>query len=216
MEDDDEDENQYTTCKVVILGEAGVGKTSIISRYVTNQFFPVVISTTGASYSTKLLKIDNDNKIKFQIWDTAGQERFRSLAKIFYQNAVAVVLVYDITVRETFEQLKEYWIKEIEENAPSDIILAIAANKSDNYQNELVDVNEGKDLARNLNAIFKSTSALNSKGIDELFLSIGQKFLDPSYVVNISTSLPKSESMNNSKILKAPKKIKEKKKCCAA
>ena len=173
-------------------------------------------STTGASYSTKLLKIDNDNKIKFQIWDTAGQERFRSLAKIFYQNAVAVVLVYDITVRETFEQLKEYWIKEIEENAPSDIILAIAANKSDNYQNELVDVNEGKDLARNLNAIFKSTSALNSKGIDELFLSIGQKFLDPSYVVNISTSLPKSESMNNSKILKAPKKIKEKKKCCAA
>jgi len=211
---EDEDEDQYTTCKVVILGEPGVGKTSIISRYVTNQFFPVVISTTGASYSTKLLKIDNDNKIKFQIWDTAGQERFRSLAKIFYQNAVAVILVYDITVRETFEQLKEYWIKEIEENAPADIILAIAANKSDNYQNELVDVNEGKELARKLNAIFKSTSALNSQGIDELFLIIGQKFLDPSYAINISTSLPKSES-NNSKILKNPKKIKEKKRCCS-
>ena len=211
---EDEDEDQYTTCKVVILGEPGVGKTSIISRYVTNQFFPVVISTTGASYSTKLLKIDNDNKIKFQIWDTAGQERFRSLAKIFYQNAVAVILVYDITVRETFEQLKEYWIKEIEENAPADIILAIAANKSDNYQNELVDVNEGKELARKLNAIFKSTSALNSQGIDELFLIIGQKFLDPSYTINISTSLPKSES-NNSKILKNPKKIKEKKRCCS-
>jgi len=211
---EDEDEDQYTTCKVVILGEPGVGKTSIISRYVTNQFFPVVISTTGASYSTKLLKIDNDNKIKFQIWDTAGQERFRSLAKIFYQNAVAVILVYDITVRETFEQLKEYWIKEIEENAPADIILAIAANKSDNYQNELVDVNEGKELARKLNAIFKSTSALNSQGIDELFLIIGQKFLDPSYVINISTSLPKSES-NNSKLLKNPKKIKEKKRCCS-
>ena len=165
---EDEEEDQYTTCKVVILGEPGVGKTSIISRYVTNQFFPVVISTTGASYSTKLLKIDNDNKIKLQIWDTAGQERFRSLAKIFYQNAVAVILVYDITVRKTFEQLKEFWIKEIEENAPADIILAIAANKSDNYENELVDVNEGKELAKKLNAIFKSTSALNSNGIDEL------------------------------------------------
>ena len=215
MDDENEDESEYQTCKVVILGEPGVGKTSIISRYITNQFFPVVISTTGASYSTKLLKIEND-KIKFQIWDTAGQERFRSLAKIFYQNAVAVILVYDITIRETFEQLKEYWIKEIKENAPPDIILALAANKSDKYKDEQVDINEGKELARQLNAIFKSTSALSSKGIDELFLTIGKKFLDPSYAINISISIPKSESSNNSKILKKPNKKIEKKKCCAA
>ena len=215
MDDENEDESEYQTCKVVILGEPGVGKTSIISRYITNQFFPVVISTTGASYSTKLLKIEND-KIKFQIWDTAGQERFRSLAKIFYQNAVAVILVYDITIRDTFEQLKEYWIKEIKENAPPDIILALAANKSDKYKDEQVDINEGKELARQLNAIFKSTSALSSKGIDELFLTIGQKFLDPSYAINISISIPKSESSNNSKILKKPNKKIEKKKCCAA
>ena len=208
------EENEFSTCKVVILGEPGVGKTSIISRYVTNQFSPVVISTTGASYSTKILKIDDENSIKFQIWDTAGQERFRSLAKIFYQNAVAVILVYDITVRETFEQLQKYWIKEIEENAPTDIILALAANKSDMYENELVNLNEGKELARQLNAIFKSTSALNSKGIDDLFLSIGKKFLDPTYSVNISNCTEKSETRNNSKTLKIPKKAKEKKKCC--
>ena len=211
---EDGEENEFSTCKVVILGEPGVGKTSIISRYVTNQFSPVVISTTGASYSTKILKIDDENSIKFQIWDTAGQERFRSLAKIFYQNAVAVILVYDITVRETFEQLQKYWIKEIEENAPTDIILALAANKSDKYENELVDLNEGKELARQLNAIFKSTSALNSKGIDDLFLSIGKKFLDPTYSVNISNCTEKSETRNNSKTLKIPKKAKEKKKCC--
>jgi len=211
---EDGEENEFSTCKVVILGEPGVGKTSIISRYVTNQFSPVVISTTGASYSTKILKIDDENSIKFQIWDTAGQERFRSLAKIFYQNAVAVILVYDITVRETFEQLQKYWIKEIEENAPTDIILALAANKSDMYENELVDLHEGKELARQLNAIFKSTSALNSKGIDDLFLSIGKKFLDPTYSVNISNCTEKSETRNNSKTLKIPKKAKEKKKCC--
>jgi Ras-related protein Rab-5C len=211
---EDGEENEFSTCKVVILGEPGVGKTSIISRYVTNQFSPVVISTTGASYSTKILKIDDENSIKFQIWDTAGQERFRSLAKIFYQNAVAVILVYDITVRETFEQLQKYWIKEIEENAPTDIILALAANKSDMYENELVNLNEGKELARQLNAIFKSTSALNSKGIDDLFLSIGKKFLDPTYSVNISNCTEKSETRNNSKTLKIPKKAKEKKKCC--
>ena len=211
---EDGEENEFSTCKVVILGEPGVGKTSIISRYVTNQFSPVVISTTGASYSTKILKIDDENSIKFQIWDTAGQERFRSLAKIFYQNAVAVILVYDITVRETFEQLQKYWIKEIEENAPTDIILALAANKSDMYENELVDLHEGKELARQLNAIFKSTSALNSKGIDDLFLSIGKKFLDPTYTVNISNCTEKSETRNNSKTLKKKKKAKEKKKCC--
>ena len=211
---EDGEENEFSTCKVVILGEPGVGKTSIISRYVTNQFSPVVISTTGASYSTKILKIDDENSIKFQIWDTAGQERFRSLAKIFYQNAVAVILVYDITVRETFEQLQKYWIKEIEENAPTDIILALAANKSDMYENELVNLNEGKELARQLNAIFKSTSALNSKGIDDLFLSIGKKFLDPTYSVNISNCTEKSETRNNSKTLKIPKKATEKKKCC--
>ena len=211
---EDGEENEFSTCKVVILGEPGVGKTSIISRYVTNQFSPVVISTTGASYSTKILKIDDENSIKFQIWDTAGQERFRSLTKIFYQNAVAVILVYDITVRETFEQLQKYWIKEIEENAPTDIILALAANKSDMYENELVNLNEGKELARQLNAIFKSTSALNSKGIDDLFLSIGKKFLDPTYSVNISNCTEKSETRNNSKTLKIPKKAKEKKKCC--
>ena len=211
---EDGEENEFSTCKVVILGEPGVGKTSIISRYVTNQFSPVVISTTGASYSTKILKIDDENSIKFQIWDTAGQERFRSLAKIFYQNAVAVILVYDITVRETFEQLQKYWIKEIEENAPTDIILALAANKSDMYENELVDLHEGKELARQLNAIFKSTSALNSKGIDDLFLSIGKKFLDPTYTVNISNCTEKSETRKNSKTLTIPKKAKEKKKCC--
>ena len=126
MEDDSE--NEYTTCKVVLLGDAGVGKTSIISRYVGNTFSDVLMSTTGASFATKKLDIDSDKKIKFQIWDTAGQERFLSLAKIFYQNAAVAVLVYDITRRESFDKIKNFWIKEIKENAPSDIILALAGN----------------------------------------------------------------------------------------
>ena len=175
--EDDEDDNEYITCKVVMVGEPGVGKTSIISRYVLNQFSNVVISTTGASYATKIIELDKDNKIKFQIWDTAGQERFRSLAKIFYQNAAAVVLVYDITVRDTFEKLKEYWIKEIKDNAPSDIIIALAGNKSDNYEFEVVSLKEGKELAQEINAIFKSTSAMLSHGIEDLFKLIGEKFI---------------------------------------
>ena len=211
----DEEESDYVTCKVVLLGEAGVGKTSIISRYVSNTFSDVLMSTTGASFATKKIELDEEHKIKFQIWDTAGQERFRSLAKIFYQNAAVAVLVYDITRRESFEKLKEFWIKELKENAPSDIILAIAANKSDNYENELVSLKEGKDLSQEINAIFKSTSAMLSHGIDDLFKLIGEKFINPSLNTNEPTMNKKEmEFRKNIKIKNSKKEKAEKKGCC--
>jgi small GTP-binding protein len=213
MEDDAEID--YTTCKVVLLGEAGVGKTSIISRYVNNTFSDVLMSTTGASFAVKKLEIDPEHKIKFQIWDTAGQERFRSLAKIFYQNAAVAVLVYDITRRDSFQKLKDFWVKELKENAPSDIILAIAANKSDNYEFEVVSLKEGKELAQEINAIFKSTSAMLSHGIEDLFKLIGEKFINPSLYINEPTITKKEEEFRkNIKIKNAKKKKIEKKKCC--
>jgi small GTP-binding protein len=213
MEDDAEID--YTTCKVVLLGEAGVGKTSIISRYVNNTFSDVLMSTTGASFAIKKLEIDPEHKIKFQIWDTAGQERFRSLAKIFYQNAAVAVLVYDITRRDSFQKLKDFWVKELKENAPSDIILALAANKSDNYEFEVVSLKEGKELAQEINAIFKSTSAMLSHGIEDLFKLIGEKFINPSLYINEPTLTKKEEEFRkNIKIKNAKKQKAEKKKCC--
>ena len=213
MEDDAEID--YTTCKVVLLGEAGVGKTSIISRYVNNTFSDVLMSTTGASFAIKKLEIDPEHKIKFQIWDTAGQERFRSLAKIFYQNAAVAVLVYDITRRDSFQKLKDFWVKELKENAPSDIILAVAANKSDNYEFEVVSLKEGKELAQEINAIFKSTSAMLSHGIEDLFKLIDKKFINPSLYINEPTITKKEEEFRkNIKIKNAKKQKVEKKKCC--
>ena len=211
---DDDTDNEYTTCKVVLLGEAGVGKTSIISRYVSNTFSEVLMTTTGASFATKKVDIDDEHKIKFQIWDTAGQERFRSLAKIFYQNAAVAVLVYDITRRDSFDKLKNFWIKELKENAPSDIILAIAGNKSDDYENEVFSLKEGKDLAQEINAIFKSTSAMLSHGIDELFKCIGEKFINPSLNTNEETISKEENFRKNIKIKNTQKEKKEKKNCC--
>jgi len=212
---EDDAEIDYTTCKVVLLGEAGVGKTSIISRYVNNTFSDVLMSTTGASFAVKKLEIDPEHKIKFQIWDTAGQERFRSLAKIFYQNAAVAVLVYDITRRDSFQKLKDFWVKELKENAPSDIILAVAANKSDNYEFEVVSLKEGKELAQEINAIFKSTSAMLSHGIEDLFKLIGEKFINPSLYINEPTITKKEEEFRkNIKIKNAKKQKAEKKKCC--
>ena len=208
---DEEENDDFTVCKVVLLGETGVGKTSIISRYVHNNFSEVLMSTTGASFATKKLEIDSEHKIKFQIWDTAGQERFRSLAKIFYQNASVAVLVYDITRRDTFDKIKNFWIKEIKENAPSDIILALAGNKSDNYENEVVNLSEGKKLAKEIDAIFQSTSAMLSHGIDELFLSIGKKFMYPAGSFSESNLTKKEEEFRKGVKLKNQKKKKVKK-----
>ena len=206
------DESEYLTCKIVLLGEAGVGKTSIITRYTANTFSDVLMSTTGASFATKKIAINEENKVKLQLWDTAGQEKYRSLAKIFYQNAQAAIFVYDITRRDSFENLKSFWIKELKNNATNDLILALVGNKSDNYEIEEVSIQEGKDLAKKINAIFKSTSAKESHGIDDLFLAIGKKFVDPKY---LEASMSKEEEMEyRRKLIKKKNKQKKQKNCC--
>ena len=104
-------------CKVVLIGESGVGKTSIINRYTHNKFNESETITIGASFIAKTILLkDYNQSIKFEIWDTAGQEKYRSLAKVFYKNAAVCVLVYDITRKNSFEALKNYWINEIKAN----------------------------------------------------------------------------------------------------
>ena len=106
-----------TNCKVVLLGESGVGKTSIINRYTLNTFKSQRLPTTGANFVQKTIVLEDENKsIKFEIWDTAGQEKYRSLAKVFYKNSSVCILVYDITRKSSFEELKNYWVDEIKEN----------------------------------------------------------------------------------------------------
>ena len=118
---DEDDEAQ--TCKVVLLGESGVGKTRIIARFINNTFEENLISTTGASYAGKTMTFDEyDGKsIRFEIWDTAGQEKYRSLTKIFYKDATAAILVYDITRKESYEEIQKYWYNQIKDHAPKNI-----------------------------------------------------------------------------------------------
>ena len=114
----DEEEKGAISCKVVLIGESGVGKTSIISRYISNTFSSVLMATPGANFTTKTVFLqDEKQSIKFEIWDTAGQEKYRALAKVFYKNAAGCILVYDITRRASFEELKKYWITELKANA---------------------------------------------------------------------------------------------------
>ena len=116
----DFEEEDAFGCKVILVGESGVGKLSIISRFLKDNFSKT--STTGVNFHTKTIFFKEENKsIRYEIWDTAGQEKFRSLSKIFYKNAAVCILVYDITKRQSFEELKLYWIEEIKAQAPKDI-----------------------------------------------------------------------------------------------
>ena len=118
-----DEDDAAQTCKVVLLGESGVGKTCIIARFINNTFEENLISTTGASYAGKTMTFDEygGKSIKFEIWDTAGQEKYRSLTKIFYKDAGAAILVYDITRKESYEEIKKYWINQIKDFAPKNI-----------------------------------------------------------------------------------------------
>ena len=221
----DDEENDCIPCKVVLLGESGVGKTSILTKFVTGIFPKLVMVSTTSSYVSKNIKVDENYIVKLKLWDTAGQERYRSLAKIFYQNAAAAILVYDIRSLHSFNEIKNYWANEIKSNSPKDIIIAICANKSDDYLEQEVPTQEGKNLAKELNAIFMCTSAKEGTGIEDLFNLIATKFIEPSK--DISESFMNKEEIieqrkkkyleEKTKIrkIKAETEKKKKKGCCS-
>ena len=168
--------------KIVLLGESGTGKTSIIAQFTRGEFDPNVVTSISAQFISKLTYIaEYDKTIKFDIWDTAGQEKFRSLAQIFYKDAKAIILVYDITNLKSFEELKNYWYPKIKENCQSDIILGLAGNKDDLYENEQVSSQDAKKFADEIGAIYQKTSALNNTNIQFIFECIGKKYIDSNF-----------------------------------
>ena len=174
--------NDPSSVKVVLLGESGVGKTSIISQFTKNQFNSRVETSVSANFISKVVDFPEINKsIKFDIWDTVGQEKYRSLAKIFYKDAKIIVFVFDITKRKSFEAIKDFWYNETQNNADNNPILAIVGNKIDLYNNRDIDIDEGQAYADEIRAIFQTTSALSNSGISNLFNHLGKKFFIPEY-----------------------------------
>jgi small GTP-binding protein len=170
------------SCKIVLVGDAGSGKTCIIHRYVNNKFEKSQMTTACPSVCTKTISYPEYNKtINFDIWDTAGQEIYRSISKLFYKGASIGFLVYDVTNKNSFKSIKDYWYNQLKENTESDIIFNIVGNKIDLYELEQVTEEEGKNFAKSINAGFYLTSAKNNVRISELFLESGKKFIDPNF-----------------------------------
>ena len=184
--------------KIVLLGESGTGKTSIIAQFTRGEFDPNVVTSISAQFISKLTYIaEYDKTIKFDIWDTAGQEKFRSLAQIFYKDAKAIILVYDITNLKSFEELKNYWYPKIKENCQSDIILGLAGNKDDLYENEQVSSQDAKKFADEIGAIYQKTSALNNTNIQFIFECIGKKYIDSNFDYQAKDNEKKSNFIKN-------------------
>ena len=204
-----ENESNKIFCKVVIVGESGVGKTCIMIRFVQNTFDKNQLSTVGASYVDKILELkinDIQKIINFMIWDTTGQEKYRALTRNFYNEAKVAILVYDSTNKESFEKIKDFWFKEIKDNCPKNIILALAANKIDDYMNEQISEKEGKNFADENNMIFGCTSALSGAGVADLFEKIGYKYLN--IILNEERKIQNEKNENNANIKLEDKKVK--------
>ena len=216
----DNDENQISV-KVVLLGESGVGKTSIISQYISNKFNPKCHTSVSAQFISKTKEFKKYSKfIKFDIWDTVGQERYRSLAKIFYKDARIIIFVYDITNEFSFTSIKDFWYKETSENTENDTIYALVGNKVDLYQDAQVKTSEGEEYADEIGAIFQNTSALNNSGIDKLFENLGEKIFNPEFDYKNpekeikNNNINKKNNKHNIKLANDNKNDNTSKKCC--
>jgi len=175
-----EKKEEERTYKVVLVGESGVGKTRIINQFVNETFEPETLPTQGTKFSKKELFLGKES-INFNIWDTPGLRKYHDFAKIFYKGATSFILVYDVTSQNSFDELKNYWYNEIKNLENEKLVIAVAANKSDLYEERQVSNEEGEKFAFEKNAIFGLTSAKADTGITGLFDNIGRKILDPTF-----------------------------------
>ena len=208
-----EGDSKVPGCKVVLLGDSGVGKTCIISRYISGTFDENSATTNGASYCSKNVNYEKLGKnLLLDIWDTAGQEKYEALTKFFYKDAAVCILVYDITRKETFDNLKNFWYSQLKENSGSNVVLGVAGNKCDLYESEEVKESEARQFAEEIGAIFELTSAQNNTGINELFFEVGNKYLDPNFKPSKDEDNPDGKNDKNKIVLKKDDVKKENKK----
>lgn len=197
--------------KIILIGSISVGKTSIISRYITNTFNTSQQSTITVECKTKPIKFSNDKVASLNIWDTCGQEKFRTITRQHYKKANGILLVFDLTNRPSFESV-ETWYKDIKDNAPSDAEIILVGNKCDLINQRKISNEEGEQLADKFGMIYKEVSAKNGDNIYLLFETISEKMIE-----NFQNK--SKESLNNlNKIQiernKLNSEIKVKKGCC--
>ncbi|XP_020110104.1 ras-related protein RHN1-like isoform X2 [Ananas comosus] len=168
-------EEENLQVKLVLLGDMGTGKTSIVLRFIKGQYFDCQESTIGAAFFSQILSL-NDATVKFDIWDTAGQERYHSLAPMYYRGAAAAIVVYDISSTDSFTRAKR-WVEELQRQGNPYLVMALVGNKADLETKRKVEAEEGMQYAEENGLYFLETSAKTAQNINELFYEMATRLV---------------------------------------
>lgn len=171
-----EDDPVLTNLKILIIGESGVGKSSLLLRFTDDQFDPELAATIGVDFKVKVINIDG-NKVKLAIWDTAGQERFRTLTPSYYRGGQGAILVYDVSSRDSFSKVED-WLNELETySTNNDIKKILVGNKCDKEDERMVTREEGQKCARKYQMMFIEASAKTKEGVQTAFEELVEKII---------------------------------------
>eukprot|EP01095_Lingulamoeba_sp_RSL-Kostka_P005503 TRINITY_DN1683_c0_g1_i1.p1 TRINITY_DN1683_c0_g1~~TRINITY_DN1683_c0_g1_i1.p1 ORF type:complete len:207 (-),score=73.36 TRINITY_DN1683_c0_g1_i1:262-882(-) len=163
--------------KLLLIGDSGVGKSCILVRFVDDEFEEDQVCTIGVDFKVKMINMQG-KKINLTIWDTAGQEKFRSLTSSYYRGTNGIILVYDVTKKESFDNI-EMWLGEVEMYTNTiEPVKLLVGNKVDKESDREVSVNQGEELAKEKGMVFIETSAKTKKGIKQAFQEIVQQIID--------------------------------------
>ncbi|KAK1393338.1 Guanine nucleotide regulatory protein [Heracleum sosnowskyi] len=195
--------------KIVLIGDSGVGKSNLLSRFTRNEFSLESKSTIGVEFATRSINVD-DKVVKAQIWDTAGQERYRAITSAYYRGAVGALLVYDVTRNVTFENVGR-WLKELRDHTDSNIVIMLVGNKADLRHLRAVSTEDATAFAEKESTFFMETSALESTNVEDAFTEVltqihqvvSRKALEAG---NDPAAVPKGQTINVKDDVSAVKK----------
>ena len=163
--------------KILLLGDSEVGKSCFLMRYSENVFIENYITTIGLDYKLKTVKLDTGKTIKVQLWDTAGQDKYRTIAKNYYKGSHGILLLYDITKKSSFDNIRE-WVRDIKEEVSEKAIIFLIGNKIDMEEQRKITKEKGEELAEEFKIPFFEASAKSGENVDEVFKALYNKICE--------------------------------------
>ena len=202
--------------KYIIIGDSSVGKSNLLMKFAHNKFTKDYQATIGVEFGSKNIEINN-KVYRIQVWDTAGQENFRSLTRAYYKNCVCAIIVYDVTNKQSFENIQN-WLEDVHNQSPKTVLIALIGNKIDLDDKRVISFDEGKELALKNGIIFMETSAKTGEGVNEVFnytaQEIDKKMKENYYNLKSETCGIKEGNIDNNGINLKDEKNNDKKGCC--
>ncbi|KAI9107311.1 hypothetical protein K1719_021699 [Acacia pycnantha] len=208
------DEEYDYLFKVVLIGDSGVGKSNLLSRFTRNEFCLESKSTIGVEFATRTLEVEG-RTIKAQIWDTAGQERYRAITSAYYRGALGALLVYDVTKPTTFENVSR-WLKELRDHADANIVIMLIGNKTDLKHLRAVATEDAQSYAEKEGLSFIETSALEATNVEKAFQTILAEIYRIISKKSLSSGEPAASSVKEGKTITVGGPEPAKKPCCSS